>query len=157
MQKQSWLKEYVKDFRPSLYRIAWESWYQAKGMDRRGFLHYGIFGLSKCFICGREEDLILNSVKLIPYFDIPSKSLVRICTDHGRVTEYNCVTGLPIQLPLPTPYWHRHIRDTIWFLTLRLVIYPRFVWFFIVSVLMWYILLYPHYWFRKLQRCLKES
>lgn len=108
--------------------------------------------LSYCYICGRQEDLIFGLVKLIPFFDMSLENkLVYICDDHGRVTDYNCVTGEPIELPLPRSYGYRIFRNTLQNLILQIAFIARFTWIFSYSCFMWYVAIWPVWWYKELR------
>lgn len=138
-----------QDFRPSIKQALWDSWYQAKGLRRVDVIGYCLRGFPKCYICGRQKDFIFNFVKLFLFFDMSlDNKLVYICDDHGRITDYDCTTGESLLLPLPKPYWYRQVRDTYYWLILRVAIITRFAWFSSYNIFMWYIAIYPYIWYR---------
>lgn len=140
----------LTDYRPSIKRLLYDCWYWGKGLNYRDAYWYHYSGWPKCYICGRKRDFIFNLTPLIPYFDMSLDSkLVYICKDHGRVTDYDCTTGKRIQLPLPTPYWQRSIRNAIYSFILTVVILARFAWFFVYHSFMWYVWIYPYLWLKK--------
>lgn len=126
-------------FRPSLSTLLAEAWYRAKGLR----FPYPYWHIAVCYICGRQEDFVFNFVELVPYFDmsLPYKArLVHVCTDHGRITNYNCITGEAVTLPLPKPYWMRKLRDAYQQLALKAAIAARFAWFASYTVFFWYVI-----------------
>jgi hypothetical protein len=150
--------EYVKLFRPSLKTAMYEAYYSAKGLTLHDAMMYKAFGgFPQCCICNRYEDFIFDAVKLYRYWDAYSHQMLWICTDHGKVIDYNCITGEKLELPLPMPYWKRHIRDFLHRLVLYTVIPVRFVWYFSYSMLMWYVLIYPMWWMKVLKRKLCDE
>lgn len=144
----------IFDFRPSLHRMIWESWHQAKGLRWFDAAGYAIKGYPTCYICGRQKDFVFDFVKLIPYFDMSraDNKLVYICDDHGRITDYDCTTGESLLLPLPKPYWYRRMRNAVQWLILSAVIPARFIWFFVNSVFMWHIIIWFYWYARKLKQ-----
>lgn len=140
-------------FRPSFKEALWRSWYEAKGLRWFDAIGYKIRGIPKCYICGREKDFLFNFTRLIYYFDMSLENkLVRICDDHGRVTDYDCTTGEPIELPLPRPYWQRRLRNVAQWVILNLAYVARFAWFFVYSLFIWHIAIYPYFWYRELKK-----
>jgi hypothetical protein len=140
------------DFRPSIKSLFWDCWYWAKGLhgtyDAFGYYYYG---WPKCYICGRKRDFVLNLVPLIEYFDMSlDNKLVYICKDHGRVTDYNCATGEKIELPLPTPYWQRSIRNVVYSFILTTATLVRFTYFFSYHLFMWYVAIWFYLWYKQL-------
>lgn len=141
----------LKEFRPSLKEEFLLSWYQAKGLRPPFFWEFG--DKAECYICGRKKDYLFNFTKLIYYFDISLENkLVYICDDHGRITNYDCTTGEPIELPLPRPYWQRRLRNTVQWIILNLAYIARFVWFFDYNLFMWYAAIYAYYWYRQCKK-----
>lgn len=84
--------------------------------------------LRKCEICGREEDLIFNFVKLIAYYDAYHKTVYYICPGHGGVTDYDCRTGEPVELPLPQ---NRKVRNLAQKLLVKAAVELRYIWILI--------------------------
>lgn len=127
----------------TLRDLIWQSITTAKGYRHWWDRPY------HCYICGRQEDHIFEFTRLTPFFDMSQDvKLVYICDDHGRVTDYDCVTGEPVELPLPRPHWYRLLRDIVQVIILRVAFVFRFAWFFSYSCFMWYIAIWP-YWLWK--------
>lgn len=140
------------DFRPTWRGRFTDSLSRAKGLRPFDAIGYDVLGYPRCYICGRQEDFIFNSVLLIRHFDMSlDNKLVYICTDHGRVTNYDCTTSESIELPLPKPYWRRRIRDTFYQVVLNVVIPARFAWFFIYDTFMWYVGIWFYLFWRNLK------
>jgi hypothetical protein len=136
----------VLDWMPSPKMVFIYAWCSAKKISYRELYYFG--KKDKCYICGREKDYLFDFVQLVPFLDISSERLVYICDDHGRVTDYNCLTGEPVNLPLPKSYWHRKIRNFFQKIILWLAIIPRFIWFLFYDAFMWYLMIW-FYWIYK--------
>lgn len=143
------IMDILKIFRPSIKDIIYRAILSA-----RGICLYRINPIPQCYICGRQEDSIFRFTRLIYYYDASLEALVAICDDHGKVTDYDCITGEKIYLPLPRPYWYRHIRNNIQTIILWMTIAARFVWFALYNMIMWYIVVYPYWWYKTVtQKC----
>lgn len=139
---------YIKHFRPTWKRRIFESWVKATGYSWHEYnwlqtrKHLGRDN-SKCYICNRKQNKILDWVKLIPTYDEQSQSLEYVCSDHGGIW-WSCLEGKEVIFS-HKPYWQRNIRDFYYFVLQQTVIPIRFVWFFLNDIYFWYIAIH-FYW-----------
>ena len=132
----------------TLRDLIWQSVAAAKGC--RWLPHH-------CYICGRQEDFIFGLTQLIPHLDMSLEDkLVYVCDDHGKVTDYNCVTGEVVVILLPRPYWYRCLRNFVQRLILQIAFIVRFVYFFSYSWFIWHVAIWLVFIYRFRKRNVQE-
>lgn len=131
------------DFRPSLKEL----FLDAQRMARKFPSACRLFPEKQdvCFFCGKKEDYIFGFVTFIPVYFGENYGIRYVCNSH-KGEWWNCQTGEMVINPGKSgllSFYHQ--------IVLVLVILIRFIGFFLYGVFMWYLAIYPYYWYRQLK------
>lgn len=125
-------------FRPSLREMYFESREKARNSP---YPHRFFAKEDECLFCGKERDYLFDFMVLTPVYLGESLGIRYICNSH-KGEWWNCETGEKVinaGKPELLSLFHQII--------LGLVIPIRTIWFFLYDSFMWYVAVYPYYFF----------